>query len=514
MKRRNLTILLLLLLLCLSSRLVNFVGIGINDDIAYIQNARNLIHGEHPFHSGFNQLGFRLGMVLPLALLYKLFGYNEIGFSLYPITCALITCTLIYLTAVRLWGIGAAIFTSLLYIVYPLQLVFGTQLSPSNQHATCVAAAAFFYFYATTGKTSSAISSISRFKFLSGWKEPVLLIFCGICLGFGWMVNVLFVTLILVAIPFLFIVRPKIKHLLWITAGLLFIMFLEFLIVKIECGSWFARISCILKTEEAVASNIDSDYLPRALFKIWNINPLHAEGHFGIIWYLFAIVTILALLLKEKLPFALALGCWFWLAYLQWGVQDQHGDPIAKYIRYISMIVPIQCLVFGAIFGRLLKFSKKLTPVLIFLFALLCIHLFWFGTKAVNAVKLHTEDFKEITRFLSNLKLEDDDIIYTDDLSGNFITLYSKESLKVQTLNHFKKSTPPEKGILIKDGSWYAVMLPEYLSTSIMPAWYLAPPPSYWPLLYTVQGKKVEVYGKFDPKIYRILPQNLKGDKN
>jgi hypothetical protein len=350
------------------------------------------------------------------------------------------------------------------------------------------------------------MTSISRFNFVSKWKNPVLLMLCGIFLGLGWTINILFVTFTLVVIPFLFIVRPKIKHLLWIIAGFLFIIFLEFLIVKIECGSWFARISCILKTEEDVESNIASDYLPRALFKIWNINPLRGEGHFGIIWYLFVVATILALLLKEKLPLALALGCWLWIAYLQWGVQSFDGSPIAKYIRYISMIVPVQCLVFGAILGRLLKFSKKLNPVIILLFTLLCAHLIWIGTKAVDTVKIRTEDFKKITRYLLNLELTSDDIIYTDTLTANFIRLYSEESLNVEKVTFQEpKLEQPGKGILVVDGSWYAVMIPGYRNS--MPDWSLSPP-AHWPLLHTVRGRKIEQYKDFDPKIYRILPQN------
>jgi len=170
-KQQNVLIILLLLILCLTFRLVNFVGIGINDDIAYIQNAQALAQGYNPISSGFNQLGFRLGMVFALALLYKFFGLNDVAFSSYPIICSLITCLLIYLTAVRLWGTNAAILASLLWIAYPLQIVFDTQLSPSNQQATCVTAALFLYFYSITDRTPS---SVSKLNFLSKWRGPVL----------------------------------------------------------------------------------------------------------------------------------------------------------------------------------------------------------------------------------------------------------------------------------------------------------------------------------------------------
>jgi 4-amino-4-deoxy-L-arabinose transferase-like glycosyltransferase len=504
---------LLLALLCLNLRILNFVGIGINDDIAYIQNAKSLAEGNSPIKSGFNQLGFRLGMVFPLAVLYHFFGYDEKGFCLYPIACSVLTCALIYLTAIRIWSMRAAVFACLLQITYPLQVVFGTQLSPSNQHATCVAAALFFYFYATKKRDSDLLDDLpqaqsSSVTFLSKLREPALLTLCGVFIGFGWMINVLIVTIALTALPVFIIVRPKIKDLMWILAGFALVFAVELLIVKIECGSWFARISCILKTEAAVDSNVDMTYFPRALFKIWNTNPLQAEGHFGIIWYLFILITVLALFFKDKIALALSLGCWFWIAWMQWGVQSPQGDPIAKYIRYVSMIVPVQCLAFGGVFWHLTRFSKVLTKVIIVLFALLLIHLSWMGVKAVKAVKVHTADFKEITRLLMHMSVEEHNIIYTDDLTGNFIELYSKGTLNVFKVNH-KTTALPVNGFLVADGSWYAVKLEEYRQA--MPQWSLSPP-EYWTLISTINGEKAGEYGEFDPKIYRIVPPPMERD--
>jgi hypothetical protein len=503
LKHINLFILLLLLLLCLGIRLINFVGIGINDDIAYLHDARCLASvGCSPISSGFNQLGFRLGMVFPLALLYKLFGYNELGFSLYPLLSSLLTCALIYLTALKLWGRPAAVFASLLWIFYPLQIVFDTQLVPSNQHATCVIAALFLYFCAVPRKNSIYES---QFDFSSKWKEPVLLISSGVCLGIAWWMNEIFVTFIFAMIPFLLILRPKIKNLTWILIGFLLIISIELLIVKFSSGSWFARFTCILKTESAVESNKDTKYLLKALFKLWNIDFLNSEGHFGIIWYLFIGATILTVFLKDKIPLSLALGSWLWLFYLQWGIQSPEGTPIAKYIRYISMIVPLQCLTFGALLKHFMQYSKKLKAVIISLFIVLLVHLFYSGTSAVKMVRIRTEDFKEITKILLDLKLKKDDVIYTDDLTANFIKVYSKDNLTIKNLNHSGMNNPPEEGIVIVDGSWYVAKLDDYRMT--IPAWFSAPIPPQWQLLYTVPGKNIGDYKDFDPKIYRIIPQ-------
>ena len=102
-----------------------------------------------------------------------------------------------------------------------------------------------------------------------------------------------------------------------------------------------------------------------------------------------------------------------------------------------------------------------------------------------------------------NLELEDDDIICIDNYSGDFVEVYSKNSLNIQKVNDSMNLIPPKKGILVKNGSRDIFELPKYHRT--MPKWYSSPP-AHWPLIYTVRGKKVGIYGKFNPKIYKILP--------
>jgi hypothetical protein len=499
MKRKYLLILLLLLFLCLAVRLFNFVGIGTNDDVYYIQSARVLASGTSPFTC---QIGFRSGMVAPIAILLKVFGLNEIAFAAYPLVCSLVTCALIYLTAIRLWGIAPAVLAALLWIAYPLQIVFDTQLSPSDQQATCVAASLFFY------------SLVAKPVWSSKWAGLVFLILSGVFLGFAWLVNEIFVTFVLIILPFIVIVRPKIRHLFWITAGFALVFCSELLIIKITTGSWFTRFACILNTEKVITSNNDPWYLPRTLFKVFGANPLYEEGHFGIIWYLFIIASIAALFLKDKLPLALALGCWLWLGYLQWGGHLLLGEPIAKYIRYVSMIVPLQCLILGVVLGRFIEKAKKFKPVIIILFIVLLVNLSWLGKKAVDLVKMHTEDYREIARYLLKLDLKRNDTVYTDFLSGDYLEIYTKGKLtilrpKLQENNFFTDMPEPQNGILVKDGSRAAVELTEYRST--MPQWYLSPP-KYWQLLTTIKCTNCDVYGTFDPQIYKILPPNMKGD--
>jgi hypothetical protein len=93
-----------LLHLYLIIRFLSFVGIGINDNMGYIQHARFLGEGGNILANGGSQLAFRLGMVLPVVLLYKTFGYIVAAFSSYPLFCSLITCLFTHLKTNILWG--------------------------------------------------------------------------------------------------------------------------------------------------------------------------------------------------------------------------------------------------------------------------------------------------------------------------------------------------------------------------------------------------------------------------
>jgi hypothetical protein len=105
-----------------------------------------------------------------------------------------------------------------------------------------------------------------------------------------------------------------------------------------------------------------------------------------------------------------------------------------------------------------------------------------------------------------DLELKDDDAIYADYYSADFIEIYSKGRLNIRRLDYLKEpAILPQKGYLIKDSTRALFEMPEYRGK--MPLWSLSPP-AHWPLIYTVYGAEVDIYKWFDPKIYRILPQN------
>lgn len=479
-----------LLLFCLFLRLSFFVGIGLNDDIGYIHHARSVAEGINILANGGSQLAFRIGMVLPLALLYKIFGYSEAAFSSYPLMCSLFTCTFVYFVACILWGQRAAIIAALLWVVYPLQIVFDTQLSPSNQHAACVSAALFFF---VAGIRTSSRETPKKLR-------PVLLVTSGAFLSAGWMVNELFVVMGIAALPVLIVLKPRPAAVAWCLLGLALLMFGDLVISRCASGSWLARVVAITETERVISSNTASGYLPRVLFKIRAIDPMHDEAHFGVLWYVFSFVTLLALLRRQWVALGLAVSVWLVLGYLQWGVVSLDGSPIARYIRYLSMIAPLQCLTISGVLGHQLEKTGRWGWAIYLLVGLLAFHLSLAGIHAARAARVKTNDFREMASFLSPLRQNGP--VYMDETSAQFVELYARGQLDIERIEAHTGEPPPSHGHIVIDGSRGIVEIPEYRAA--MSPWYRFPPSS-WELLHVIRSNQpAEGFDEFDPKIYRI----------
>jgi hypothetical protein len=484
--------LFIILLLCLVSRLIWYVGIGMNDDMGYIHHARSLANGSNILLNGGSQLAFRLGMVVPLMLLNKLFGYQEWSFSIFPIATSMLTCIFIFRFCYQQFGWKSAVLSSLLWIVFPLQSVYDTQLSPSNQHATCLMGALFFL---SSGEHGMKSGEFPR------WRYVLYCLMAGAFLGIGWMVNELFVITIIGAIPVLIGFKPSKCFLFYSLIGFGVVFTLDFIISYYASGSVFARISSIYSTEQVVLSNKSLEYLPRILFKVFDSNFLNDEGLFGNLAYVFILCSFLALILKQWKIFSLGLAVYFIIAYLQWGVMSVQGDLITKYVRYLSMIAPFVCIVSGSVFSRFLK--KRRCSLLIYLlivFILLIINVKE-SAEASKEFRILTSDFKKIAEYFVQNQVDCEIIL--DDTSRQFVELYSNETLKMKSIeNAVNKEFFAKSCYIVLDGSRgffeqtnKPTLLLEWQQESL----------NKWLLIKTIKGENKGIFAQFNPRIYKNM---------
>ncbi len=122
----------------LAVRVFFFVGIQLGDDLFYIKYAFDLAHGN--FHLPGNHWETRLGLVLPVALSARLFGFNEYSLALFPLACSIANVALIYHLAARLFSRRCAVVSAFLLSVFPLEIYFATSVYPTVPLATLGAA--------------------------------------------------------------------------------------------------------------------------------------------------------------------------------------------------------------------------------------------------------------------------------------------------------------------------------------------------------------------------------------
>jgi hypothetical protein len=484
--------------LCLIVRLVYFTGIYINDDVQYIDHAVALAQGINIWAHGGSQLAFRTGMVVPLAILYKLFGYHEYTFAAYPIICSLSACVCIFIGAYRFWGRWAAILSSSLWVLFPLQICYDTSLSTAPQMAF-FAAGAFLCFMEGQRLQNDKVNATPP------WKFRLIYFCCGLLIGMGWLTSALFCLIVFIALAIIVFLKPTMRTVGLILAGFLTVLCLEFAYCSIYSGDPLARIRTTQATESVISSERRPDYLPRVLFDIVNVDYFDHEGHCGIQWYIFILFTACAFIARERICMGIATGVWLVLAYLQWGIMSPDLTPISKHIRYLSLTIPFVCLVSGWAFSRAFVHHIRFLPIVSkILFLVYCVHFMVITGGVIYKNRAVVDDFRETYRIIVSRRLPEP--IYTDFRTRHYLELYSYNKLQVLDVETFVKNRNlPEQGILIKYCSDIS-RNKEYCEQST-PWWYRTPP-SHWIFFDEIMTMRTWDM-EFDPRIYLIRKSNL-----
>ncbi len=155
--------LLLIVLFALALRMWFFVGL-INadpqDDGIYIFYIRDIVEGKHdityfadmvsletinPVHT----FKLRSGFLFPEAFFVKLLGYNQLGYTIYPLLSSLLVVTLAYYFGKNiLKSEKIGLISSLLVTFYPLDIIFSTKISPDVPLALFASLSIYFLIIA------------------------------------------------------------------------------------------------------------------------------------------------------------------------------------------------------------------------------------------------------------------------------------------------------------------------------------------------------------------------------
>ncbi len=483
-------ILIVMLLLAIGLRLFYFVGIGINDDTEYSSSAFHIASGRKLSSYPIGSIdSARFGMILPVAFFYRLFGVNDLTSSLYPLFCSIFTILLAYMSAKILFSWEVAVGAALMLTFFPLDIVYCTQLVPTVPLA-CALTGSLLCFITGDRLYKSKQHYASR-------KANLCFLGSGLFIGVGWLINELFFLFWLVILLYLLFEWKFHVAYLFCVVGAVGVFLAESLFFKILTGEFWWRIKVVQSAIATYPTNTALSYYPITFFTIRNIDFSAGQGHFGFFWYLFVVSSFYLLIFRKKQIFFLLFGMWGILCYFQFGVNSLEGHLIAKWIRYMEMLLPFVTMIAGFAvmsFGKM-GIAKWKGWVLLAVFLGTNV---WFIPRVVEANRTFTRPLKQIAGFLR--QLPDDKPIYLDAGAIGHVDIYLGRKRAVRFLEG-SRFLAVQDAYVVLNGSRGIIENQEMRSR--LPK-YGKLPHSSWKLLTRIDAP---VYGDVYPFIF-YAPEN------
>ena len=139
-----------ILAVALVLRLIFFTGMVRGDALNYAHAAYYLSRGVFDLNAWEGMS--RLGMFIPVAILYRLFGPGDFVTLLYPMISSLASIVFVYLIAKMFGGEGAGLIAAFIWAFLPLDIHLSTTLLPDGPMAALCTASVYFWYKAEAGK--------------------------------------------------------------------------------------------------------------------------------------------------------------------------------------------------------------------------------------------------------------------------------------------------------------------------------------------------------------------------
>src|SRR6185503_3659841 len=198
-------------------RLVFFSGLVLYDDASYVKRAYELSTGL--MRPPTTQFEARIGLVGPTALLYRAFGVGPRTTVAFPLACSLLSVLAAAFFGARLFGVRTGLLASLLLAIFPMDVIFASEL------------------FATTPSTLLVGSGLGLFLLAERSRRPLVYLASGLALGLA--------ALVFYPLYVVFVAPPSRKHAI-VLAGLVLAASLDPLIHGLMGDPW-ARVSSLTR---------------------------------------------------------------------------------------------------------------------------------------------------------------------------------------------------------------------------------------------------------------------------
>jgi hypothetical protein len=302
-------------------RVIFFTGYHGYDDVHYIQRAFDLSRGG--FTPPASDWAARIGVVLPTALVYRLFGVTPLTTIAFPFLCSLLGIGAAFALGKRLYGARSALVAALLLAILPLDAIFASMLFPTEP----------VLLFCGVGLGCFILAERER--------QPALYLASGISLGFAGLAHeTTLLALAFYPVYVLTVGRPARTHLI-VAAGILPVLALDPLIHGWMGDPW-ARISVLKQVSTVLGTDPQVDY------RGWNLSwigeplvRLLVERTFGLFsWLLLPVAALRLWKPGEWTDRALALIVAVDLLWLMYGtISPTRYAPLPRAPRYLAPLI-------------------------------------------------------------------------------------------------------------------------------------------------------------------------------
>lgn len=283
--------LFLLLLICFAVvlRVVCFNGFFGSDDVEYNKTAFKLANGDFSLDSHHSK---RLGLILPTALAFKVFGFSEVSAALFLLICSIANIVIAFTAGKIFFDRNVGLLASLLMLFLPIDVIYATLLTPDLPLVTLVSSSGILFIY------MEAYAQRHRYS---------LSFLTGLCIGWAYLLKetaILILFLLCIWILALTISNRKFK-ISWLFIGLGFVLILlsEFGFYYYKTGNLFERILNVNNATQNISRWLELTYNGALYKRLTSAIPyllLRGNYIFGFYFYLVLGGMIYALLNKSK----------------------------------------------------------------------------------------------------------------------------------------------------------------------------------------------------------------------
>lgn len=332
--------LLLAIPLAFYMRFVFFSVFG-SDDLAYAKNAFDMANGNfkiqaHPFAN-------RIGLILPVAVLYKLFGVNEYTSIVYPFLCSIAHSILTFVSGILFFNFRVGIFAMLLMLFLPLDIVNATLLMPDLPASTFISICSIIFLYCERSTTK---------------RKDILYFLAGISLGWAYLIketSVFFFVFLIIYMTFSVIKKKPKFGWIYLGIGILLPVIIEAIYYFWKTGDVFFRVHGI-ETSENTSPFSGINYHDHTLLKrlfydlIYEIleNRMHS-------FYFFFVFACIILVLREKKRQS---EIWYFILWFCLTLLNLNFCPTT--VKVYNLLIPLSRYMYPLIFPCVMIFAYYL----------------------------------------------------------------------------------------------------------------------------------------------------------